>query len=219
MEHKNREKAYVGRGKITNSDIQAPIEVLTESNTKEVDEMNEDDRILAEMGYKAELHRGFNAFMNFSFCFTAVAVLSGCSLLFEFGLRTGGPLVMIWGWIVGSIFTTIVGLSMAEICSSYPSAGSVYHWAGMLASKEWAPFASYICAWLNFLGNGASDASFAFGFGQVLAACVSLATDGETVLPIIAQVGFAIVISGLWAAKNLMRVDHQGWFNNASAIY
>jgi hypothetical protein len=46
-----------------------------------------------------------------------------------------------------------------------------------------------------------------------------LATDGKTDLPIIAQVGFAIIISGLWAAKNLMRVDHQGWFNNASAIY
>jgi amino acid transporter len=26
-------------------------------------------------------------------------------------------------------------------------------------------------------------------------------------------------VSGLWAAKNMMRVDHQGWFNNASAIY
>ena len=31
--------------------------------------------------------------------------------------------------------------------------------------------------------------------------------------------GFAIGVSGLWAAKNVMRVDHQGWFNNASAIY
>lgn len=23
----------------------------------------------------------------------------------------------------------------------------------------------------------------------------------------------------MWAGKNVMRVDHQGWFNNASAIY
>lgn len=102
--------------------------------------------------------------MSFSFCFTAVAVISGCSLLFDYGLTTGGPVVMIWGWIIGSFFTIIVGLSLAEICSSYPSAGSVYHWAGMLANREWAPFASYICGWFNFIGNGASDASFAFGF-------------------------------------------------------
>ena len=117
------------------------------------------------MGYKQELHRGFNAFMNFSFCFTAVAVVSGCSLLFPFGLSTGGPVVMLWGWVVGSVFSTIVGMSMAEICSSYPSAGSVYHWAGMLASPKWAPFSSYLCGWFNFIGNAASDAGFAFGFG------------------------------------------------------
>lgn len=126
---------------------------------------DDDERLMAQMGYKQELHRGFNAFMNFSFCFTAVAVVSGCSLLFPFGLSTGGPVVMIWGWVIGSIFSTIVGLSMAEICSSYPSAGSVYHWAGMLASPAWAPFASYICGWFNFIGNAASDAGFAFGFG------------------------------------------------------
>jgi len=102
--------------------------------------------------------------MNFSFCFTAVAVISCISVLFDYGLATGGPVVMIWGWIIGSTFTIIVGFSMAEICSSYPSAGSVYHWAGMLAPKEWAPIASYICGWFNFIGNAASDASFAYGF-------------------------------------------------------
>lgn len=31
--------------------------------------------------------------------------------------------------------------------------------------------------------------------------------------------GIAIGVSALWAGKNVMRVDHQGWFNNASAIY
>lgn len=87
----------------------------------------EDDRILARLGYKAELYRSFSSFMNFSFTFTAVAVVSSVTVMFPYGLLTGGPVVMIWGWVVGSLFTNIVGLSMAEICSSYPSAGSVYH--------------------------------------------------------------------------------------------
>lgn len=82
------------------------------------------------------------------------------------GLVTGGPVVMVWGWVIGSVFTILVGLSMAEICSTYPSAGSVYHWSGQLATKEHAPFASYICGWFNFLGNAAGDASFASGFAQ-----------------------------------------------------
>jgi amino acid transporter len=29
----------------------------------------------------------------------------------------------------------------------------------------------------------------------------------------------ASLVSLIWAIKNLMRVDHQGWFNNVSAIY
>ena len=169
---------------------------------------SEDDRILAKLGYKAELHRGFNAFMNFSFCFTAVAVISGITLLFPYGLTTGGPVVMVWGWIIGSIFSNIVGLSMAEICSSYPSAGSVYHWAGMLCNAKWAPLASYYTGWFNFIGNAASDASFAFCFAQIVAATVALSSDYTTELTIQTQVGIAIGVSALWGIKNMMRVDH-----------
>ena len=134
----------------------------------------EDDKMLAKLGYKAELHRGFNWFMNFSFCFTAVAIISSITLLFGYGLTTGGPAVMVWGWIIGSVFSNIIGLSMAEICSSYPSAGSVYHWAGMMAGERWAPLLSYFTGWFNFVGNAAGDASFAFAFAQMVAATVTL---------------------------------------------
>ncbi|CDW88429.1 apc amino acid permease [Stylonychia lemnae] len=198
--------------------MQKNIKGTAEGNTSK-SQLDEDDQILAKMGYKQELYRGFNAFMSFSFCFTAVAVISGCSILFPYGLKSGGPVIMIWGWIIGSVFTIICGLSMAEICSSYPSAGSVYHWAGMMAPPKWAPFASYICGWFNFLGNAASDASFAFGFAQVVSAAIHLGTRGDIEVPVIGQVGLAVAVSFLWALKNIMRVDHQGWFNNASAIY
>jgi hypothetical protein len=57
------------------------------------------------MGYKQELLRGINGFMAFSFCFTAVSVISSLSLVLDFGLRTGGPVMMTWGWLIGSLFT------------------------------------------------------------------------------------------------------------------
>ena len=81
---------------------------------------------------------------------------------------------MMWGWIIGSFFTILVGLAMGEICSSYPSAGSVYHWAGMLATESTAPIASYIGGWFNFLGNTAGNASFAYGFAQFVAAAIAI---------------------------------------------
>jgi amino acid transporter len=114
--------------------------------------------------YKQELLLGLNGIMNFSFCFTAVNVVSSFVILYSYGLNNGGPASIIWWWIIGSFFTIIVGLSMAEICSSYPSAGSVYHWAGMLSTPKWAPLASYSTGWLNYIGNAAADASFASGF-------------------------------------------------------
>ena len=102
--------------------------------------------------------------MSFSQTFSSIAVTTSLSLVINYGLNTGGPAVMVYGWIVSSFFTIMIGLSMAEICSVYPAAGSVYYWAGALSNKEWAPINSYITGWFNLIGNIACDASFAFGF-------------------------------------------------------
>jgi len=167
--------------------------------------------------YKQELYRGLNSFMSFSLCFSNVAVVSSLALLIQFGFMTGGPVVMLYGWIVVSIFSLIVAASMAEICSTYPMAGSVYYWAGALASQEWSPLASYLCGFLNFFGNVANNSAFAFGLAQVFAGIRSL--NGDHAWPVQFQVFISICIIAVWAVKNRMRIDHQGWFNNTSALY
>eukprot|EP00455_Lapot_gusevi_P044400 TRINITY_DN553_c0_g2_i6.p1 TRINITY_DN553_c0_g2~~TRINITY_DN553_c0_g2_i6.p1 ORF type:complete len:382 (+),score=64.56 TRINITY_DN553_c0_g2_i6:133-1278(+) len=179
----------------------------------------EEDNSLEEMGYKQELYRGFNAFMSFSFCFTAVACVSSISILFNYGLATGGPAVMVWGWVIASFFTMLVGAAMAEICSTFPSAGSVYHWAGMLASPSAAPFACFITGWFNLFGNAAGDASFGYGFAQVVAAAVSLGSDGQTTLTTGQTVLVAIGVCFVWTLLNVLRVDQQGWLNNLAAVW
>ena len=69
-------------------------------------------------------------FMNFAFTFTTVSVISGYSILYPTALNNGGPVVMVWSWVIGSFLTIIVAYTLAEICSAYPSAGSVYNWTG-----------------------------------------------------------------------------------------
>ena len=101
---------------------------LEQTSQAEIDEEDSDIRLLREMGYTQELYRGFSPIMSFAFCFTAVNVLTSMSLGFTYTLNTGGSGVAIWSWVLGSIFTILIGLSLAEICSVYPSAGSVYHW-------------------------------------------------------------------------------------------
>mmetsp|Transcript_20682 Transcript_20682/g.18831 ORF Transcript_20682/g.18831 Transcript_20682/m.18831 type:complete len:377 (+) Transcript_20682:66-1196(+) len=172
---------------------------------------DDDELILERMGYKQELIRGLGPYMNFAFGFTEVGVVSSISALFGYGLSTGGPATIIWGWLVTFAMTMIVGYSMAEICSTYPAAGSVYHWSGMIVPEKWAPLASFVCGWFNFLGNAAGDASFAGAFASFLAACISL-SGGET-LSTGDVVGISIAILAVWTILNSIRVTEVGWIN------
>ncbi len=78
---------------------------------------------LHRLGYAQELKRSMSKFSNFAISFTIISILSGCLTLYYFGLDHGGPPVMIWGWLIVGILVLFAGMSMAEICSSYPTAG------------------------------------------------------------------------------------------------
>ena len=87
---------------------------------------------------------------NFAFSFSIISVLTGVTTLYNNGLRFGGPASAVYGWIVAGGFTMVVGSSMAEICSSYPTSGGLYYWSAKLAGPNWAPFASWITGWYFF---------------------------------------------------------------------
>ena len=172
---------------------------------------------IVKMGYKQELYRGFNAFMSFSFCFTAVGVVGSIAGLFPTAMITGGPAVFVWSWIVVSCMTVINALAMGEICSAYPLAGSVYHWAGCIAPPKWSPLFSYITGWFNFLGNAAGDAFFASSFASMTNNLI-LGIKGEELdnnLKTIIALGACV----FWAVLSLARVDNQGWINNFTSLF
>jgi len=51
-------------------------------------------------------------------------------------MTNGGPAVITIGWPVVGIMVTLVGLAMAEVCSSYPTAGGLYYWSAKLGGKS-----------------------------------------------------------------------------------
>jgi amino acid transporter len=67
-------------------------------------------------------------------------------------LRDGGPAMMIYGWIIGTIFNGIIVYLLADMCEKDPVAGGVYTWSGIYSSYKWCPLISFICGWSNFLG-------------------------------------------------------------------
>src|ERR1700679_2504841 len=103
-----------------------------------------------------------SGFSNFAVSFTIISILSGCLTLYYFGMDLGGPAVIVWGWLGVGIMTLIVGLSMAEVCSSYPTAGGLYYWSAKLARKN-GPAWSWFTGWFNFLGQVAVTAGIDFG--------------------------------------------------------
>lgn len=85
---------------------------------------------------------------NFSVTFSIISVITGITTLYSTGLAFGGPVSMVYGWLIAGLFTMLVGLSMSEICSAYPTAGGLYFWSAKLCGNDWGPFASWLTGWL-----------------------------------------------------------------------
>ena len=77
-------------------------------------------------------------------------------------MEEGGPAIIVWGWPIVGILTLLVGLSMAEVCSSFPTAGGLYYWAAKLSPRH-GPVWSWFTGWFNFLGQVAVTAGIDFG--------------------------------------------------------
>jgi amino acid permease (GABA permease) len=121
-----------------------------------------DVETLHRLGYAQELRRRMSTFSNFAVSFTIISILSGCLTLYGYGMNTGGPVDMNIGWPVVGLFVLMVGLAMAEVCSSFPTAGGLYYWSAKLGGKNSAAW-SWFTGWFNLLGQVAVTAGIDFG--------------------------------------------------------
>lgn len=121
--------------------------------------LGEDERRLAELGYKQELNRSWSGFSNFAISFSIISILAGCFTTFFAGWNNGGPAAIAWGWPIISVFILVIGLCMSELVSAYPTSGGIYWWASKLGGVK----AGYYTGWLNLIGLLAIDASVAYG--------------------------------------------------------
>jgi len=128
---------------------------------------------LAKLGYKQELHRGMDGFSNFAISFSIISILAGCITSYSIALGSGGPSAITIGWPLVGVFVLCVGLSMAEVCSRYPTAGGLYFWAGRLAKKNKRQWAWFV-GWFNFLGEVAVTSAIDYGCATTTMAFLNL---------------------------------------------
>ncbi|HTU72869.1 MAG TPA: amino acid permease [Trebonia sp.] len=139
----------------------------------------DDEKRLHELGYAQELRRHMSGFTNFAVSFTIISILSGCLTLYGYGMNTGGPVLITWGWPVVGLMTLFVGLAMAEVCSSFPTAGGLYYWSAKLAPRNAAAW-SWFTGWFNFLGQVAVTAGIDFGAAFFLNALLDVQWGFDT---------------------------------------
>ncbi|MFI0819442.1 amino acid permease [Streptomyces sp. NPDC021098] len=130
----------------------------------------DEEQRLRELGYQPVLARRMGSFGNFAISFSVISILSGCMTLYGFGLDTGGPSVMLWGWAGVGLFVLCVGLALAEVTSAYPTSGALYYMADRLGGRAWG----WYTGWLNLLGLLGAIAGIDYGAAQFTGALLNL---------------------------------------------
>ncbi|MEU8972515.1 amino acid permease [Streptomyces monashensis] len=143
----------------------------------------DEEQRLRELGYRPVLARRMGGFGNFAISFSVISILSGCMTLYGFGLNTGGPAVMLWGWAGVGVFVLCVGLALAEVTSAYPTSGALYYMADRLGGRRWG----WYTGWLNLLGLLGAIAGIDYGAALFTGAFANLQwgftpTPGRTML-------------------------------------
>lgn len=123
-----------------------------------------DSRDLSKLGYKQELRRAFGGFSNFALSFSVISILTGAVTLYGYGISMGGPRQMTLGWPLATLGTLLIVLSMAELCSAFPTSGGMIHWSAQLGGPTWA----WLTAWLNIIGLVTAIAGIDYGCAQFL---------------------------------------------------
>ena len=123
-----------------------------------------DEQRLAELGYRQELRRKWSGFSNFAISFSIISILAGCFTTFGQAWNNGGPIAISLGWPLISLFILIIGLSMSELVSAYPTAGGIYWWAATMGK----PVHGWFTGWLNLIGLIAVTASVDYGCATFL---------------------------------------------------
>ncbi len=145
---------------------------------------HDDARELNALGYAQELFRTMGGFSNFAISFSIISILTGAVTLYSHGLVMGGPAEMSLGWPLVSAFTLTVALSMAELASSMPTSGAMYHWACRLGGKGWGWFT----AWFNIIGQLATLAGIDYGCALFVTPLMGVPTTTANVLIVYAVV-------------------------------
>lgn len=104
-----------------------------------------------------------------SFLAQILGLLPSIASTITFSLGYAGTAGTVWGWLIAALMIQSTAFSMAELCSSLPTAGGLYYAAAVLAPEGWGPLAAWFVGWSNFLGfvTGTCSLNYALGMFKI----------------------------------------------------
>ncbi|KAF7351725.1 APC amino acid permease [Mycena sanguinolenta] len=139
--------------------------------------LDSDDARLAELGYKQEFKRHFTLWETFGLAFSMVTAVPGIASVFFISLSNGGPVSMIWGWLIAGFFIALVCIAVSELVSAAPTAGGLYYWTHRYASPRCRNLLSWIVGYSNTIYLMAGVGSVSWSIALQIAACVTIESN------------------------------------------
>ncbi|KAF8915252.1 APC amino acid permease [Mucidula mucida] len=154
-----------------------------------------DELVLAGLGYKQEFKRHFRWLELVGLSFSIICVVPALGAVLVYSIPYGGPVAMIWGWLVASIFIVFVALALAELGSAQPTCGGLYYWTYVYSSDRYRNVLSWLVGYINTIGyiSTMSGATYAFSLLVMSAATIG---SGGAFTPTMAQI-YALMVATL----------------------
>ncbi|KAI0877825.1 amino acid transporter [Hypoxylon argillaceum] len=103
-------------------------------------------------GYKDQLKRQYGLWGIAGVALTVDNAWAALGSSISVSILSGGPPGVIFGLVVSFFWYSFIGLSLAELASSVPTAGGVYHWATIAGGPRWGRMLGFFTGWMNFYG-------------------------------------------------------------------
>ncbi len=179
----------------------------------EASNLSDDEKTLAKLGYAQDLNRSWSGFSNFAISFSIISILAGCLTNFGAGFNNGGPISISWSWPILSCFILLIGFTMSELVSAYPTSGGIYWWA----SKLGGPAAGFFTGWLNLIGLVAVTAGVAYGCATFIDLTISTYSESFAGSYSLTRVFIIfIIVLALASALNIFSSHLMAIMNNVS---
>ena len=135
-----------------------------------------DEAMLAELGYKQELHRGMSGFSNFAVSFSIISVLAGCITSYAIAMNAGGPIAISIGLAARRRVRPARRPGDGRDLLGLPDRGRALLLGRPAGAAQQARCGPGSSGWFNFLGEVAVTAAIDYGAAVTWMALLSLVT-------------------------------------------